>query len=74
MLSSGEVITGTADALGAVHLMHGANHRGYVRTTISPARMDVDFRAVKKITTTGQPAVTLRSFAIEAGRPGLQEP
>jgi len=66
--------TGVPDSAYNPHLKFYANHRGYVRTTISQARMDVDFRAVKKITTTGQPAVTLRSFAIEAGRPGLQEP
>jgi alkaline phosphatase D len=65
--------TGVPDSADNPHLKFYANHRGYVRTTISPTRMAVDFRAVKKVTTTGQPAVTLKSYVIEAGRPGLQD-
>ncbi|WP_033434582.1 alkaline phosphatase D family protein [Saccharothrix syringae] len=66
--------TGVPGSAYNPHLKFYSNHRGYVRTTISPTRMDVDFRAVKKISTAGEPAVTLRSFAVEAGRPGLQNP
>jgi len=57
-----------------VYIGNSTNHRGYVRTTLSPTRMNVDFRAVKTITTPNQPATTLRSFTVEAGRPGLQTP
>ncbi|TWD84738.1 alkaline phosphatase D [Kribbella amoyensis] len=48
------------------------NRRGYVRTTISPATLRADFRAVAKVSEHGAAASTVKSFVIEEGRPGLQ--
>jgi alkaline phosphatase D len=49
------------------HLKFWNNQRGYVNTTISPTRMDVDFRCLERVTAPGLPAFTRRSYAIEDG-------
>jgi alkaline phosphatase D len=54
------------------HLKFYSDHRGYVRTTITPTQMRADFRAVPRVTEHGVPASTLKSFVINEGRPGLQ--
>ncbi|KZB88024.1 alkaline phosphatase D family protein [Amycolatopsis regifaucium] len=66
--------TGVPDQAGNPHLKFYSKHRGYVRAKLSQTKMDVDFRAVKKVTVRGEPATTLRSYVIEEGRPGLQAP
>ncbi|HWD78498.1 MAG TPA: alkaline phosphatase D family protein [Kribbella sp.] len=48
------------------------NRRGYVRTTITPTQLQADFRAVDKVSEHGAAAITMKSFVIEDGRPGLQ--
>ena len=45
--------------------------RGYVRCTVTPRSWTSDFRIVEDILSPGAPARTLRSFVIEAGRPGV---
>ena len=54
------------------HLKFHSGLRGYVRTTISPAQVRADFRAVATVTEHGAPATTLKSFAILDGRLGLR--
>ncbi|MEU4291510.1 alkaline phosphatase D family protein [Kribbella sp. NPDC026596] len=48
------------------------NRRGYVRTTISPAQLRADFRAVAKVSEHGAAATTAKSFVVQEGQPGLQ--
>jgi alkaline phosphatase D len=45
--------------------------RGYVRCTITPQSWTSDYRIVEKVTAPGVPAHTLKSFVVEAGRPGV---
>jgi alkaline phosphatase D len=52
------------------HLKFYSDRRGYVRTTITPARIRADFRAVDYISKPGAPAKTLKSFTILNTRPG----
>ncbi|WP_344513736.1 alkaline phosphatase D family protein [Dactylosporangium maewongense] len=54
------------------HLKFYSNLRGYIRTTISPAQVRADFRAVSSVTEHGAAATTLKSFAILDGQPGLR--
>ncbi|GAA3300685.1 alkaline phosphatase D family protein [Dactylosporangium vinaceum] len=68
---------GTADttipnAATNPHLRFYSNRRGYVRTSITPARVTADFRGVATVTEHGAAASTLQSFAVLDGRPGLQ--
>jgi alkaline phosphatase D len=46
--------------------------RGYVQCTVTPELWRTDFRAMPRITIPGSPMSTIASFAVEAGRPGLQ--
>ena len=55
------------------HLRFSSDRRGYVRTTITPSQFRADFRTVDTVTEHGAAAVTLRSFAIADGLPGLQD-
>ncbi|MCC8243031.1 alkaline phosphatase D family protein [Saccharothrix luteola] len=74
--SGGDGADSTAIPHGAYnpHLKFHSQHRGYVRTKVSQTRMEVDFRVVPKVTTRGAAASTQRSFVIEEGRPGVQNP
>ncbi|ONI76066.1 alkaline phosphatase [Actinosynnema sp. ALI-1.44] len=56
------------------HVKHYRNLRGYVRTSITPTRMNVDFRTVDKVSVRDYPVKTDKSYVIEAGNPGLQAP
>ena len=49
------------------HLRFWNNLRGYVRTTITPQQMDVDFRCVPLVTEPDADAFTRRSYAIVDG-------
>ncbi|GAA5156100.1 alkaline phosphatase PhoD [Nocardioides marinquilinus] len=49
------------------HLKFWNNLRGYVNTTITPTRLDADFRCLPKVTRPGTKAFTRRSYAIEDG-------
>ena len=69
---NGSGATAIPDGATNPHLKFYSDHRGYIRTTISPTEMRADFRAVTKITEHGVPATTLKSFVIADGRPGLQ--
>ncbi|MGX7741988.1 alkaline phosphatase D family protein [Rhodopseudomonas parapalustris] len=48
-----------------------SDQRGYTRHTVTPQHWQADYRAVDSIAAPGHPAHTIRSFAIESGRPGL---
>jgi alkaline phosphatase D len=56
------------------HVKFFKNLRGYVRTSITPGQMNVDFRAVDKVSVRDMPVKTVQSYVIEAGNPGLQAP
>ena len=53
------------------HLKFYSERRGYTLTTITPAQMRVDFRAVPKVTEHGAAVSTIKSFVIADGDPGL---
>ncbi|MBO0828296.1 MAG: alkaline phosphatase D family protein [Streptosporangiales bacterium] len=55
------------------HLHWGSLQRGYVRGRLSQDLMTVDYREVPYVTRHGAPVYTKRSFAVEAGRPGIQD-
>ena len=54
------------------HLRFYSNRRGYVRTTITPDRVEADFRAIAAVSEHGLPATTAKSFVIADGKPGLR--
>ncbi|GAA0560167.1 alkaline phosphatase D family protein [Paractinoplanes ferrugineus] len=58
---------------GAVnpHLRFYSDRRGYLRSTLTPAEITADFRAIDAVSTPGAPVRTLRSFKIQNGRPGI---
>jgi alkaline phosphatase D len=59
--------------LGSNPDMHLYNaRRGYVACTVTPDVWRSDFRELPQVTTRGAAIKTVASFAIEAGRPGLQ--
>lgn len=55
------------------HLRWGSLQRGYVRGRLDQNVMTVDYREVPYVTRPGAPVYTKRSFAVEAGRPGIQD-
>ena len=55
------------------HLRFYSNRRGYTLTTIGPAQVRADFRAVASVTEQDAPATTLKSFVIQDARPGVRE-
>ena len=55
------------------HLKFQNNLRGYVNTTITPGRLDADFRCLPKVSVAGQPVFTRRSYRIVDGERGLQQ-
>ncbi|MCT2586907.1 alkaline phosphatase D family protein [Actinophytocola gossypii] len=56
------------------HLKYNKNLRGYVRTVTRPTEMAVDFRVVDRVSVRDEPVRTERSYLIQAGAPGLQNP
>jgi alkaline phosphatase D len=54
------------------HIKFYSNRRGYVRTTITRAQVNADFRGLSSVTEHGVAATTLKSFAILDGQPGLR--
>ena len=53
------------------HVRFGdVTHRGYVRLEVAPSGMRAEMRAVGDVTDARSPVTTLRSFHVEAGRPG----
>ncbi|MDQ3404972.1 MAG: alkaline phosphatase D family protein [Actinomycetota bacterium] len=56
------------------HVKFYKNQRGYVRTVVTPTQMTVDFRVVDKVTVRDLPVKTVKTYAIEAGNPGLRTP
>jgi alkaline phosphatase D len=69
---NGSGATAIPDVGNNPHLKFYSDHRGYLRTTITPAQIQADFRAVATVTEHGAPATTLKSFVIQEGLPGLQ--
>lgn len=55
------------------HLHWGSLQRGYVRGRLDQDAMVLDYREVPYVTRPGAPVYTKRSFAVEAGRPGIQD-
>ena len=55
------------------HVKHISNRRGYVRHTVTPKTWTADYRALEKVSEPGAPATTLKSFVVEAGKPGLND-
>ena len=55
------------------HLRFYNNLRGYVRTTVTPAQMQADFRAVPYVTRPGAEPFTRASFVTEDGVPGMHQ-
>ncbi len=53
------------------HLKYINELRGYHRHTVTPQHWQADFRVVERISTPGLPVTTVKSLAVEAGRPGL---
>ena len=56
------------------HVKFNKNLRGYVRTVTTPTQMTADFRVVEKVTVRDFPVTTAKSYLIQAGAPGLQNP
>jgi alkaline phosphatase D len=61
------------DALHAQnpHLKFSGNERGYTRHVVTPKQWRADHRVVEKVSAPGAPALTRKSFVVEAERPGL---
>ncbi len=55
------------------HLKFWNNLRGYANTTITPSRLDVDFRCLPRVTAPGLPAFTRRSYSVVDGDPTLHQ-
>ncbi|MGW0483363.1 alkaline phosphatase D family protein [Nonomuraea sp. NPDC003214] len=55
------------------HLKFFNSQRGYVRCTLSRDLLRTDFVVVDRVTTPGGGASVRRSFAVESGRPALQD-
>ena len=53
------------------HLKFIDELRGYHRHTVTPRHWQADFRVVERISTPGLPLTTVKSLAVEAGKPGL---
>ena len=62
-----------AEALHAhnPHLKFVGNERGYARHVVSPKVWQADYRVVEKVSVPGAATLTRKSFAVEAGKPGL---
>jgi alkaline phosphatase D len=56
------------------HVKFYKNLRGYVRTVTTPTQLTADFRALTKVTVRDYPIMTVQSYVIQAGNPGLQTP
>jgi alkaline phosphatase D len=56
------------------HVKFNKNLRGYVRTRTTPTQMTVDFRVVDRVTVRDQPVRTEKTYIVQAGNPGLQNP
>ncbi|MFC4997133.1 alkaline phosphatase D family protein [Dactylosporangium cerinum] len=69
---NGSAATAIPNVATNPHLKFHSGLRGYVRTTISPAQVRADFRAVTTVTEHGAAATTLKSFTILDGQPGLR--
>jgi alkaline phosphatase D len=67
----GSATTTIPNAATNPHLKFYSNRRGYVRTTITPAQITADFRAVAQVSQHGAAVSTVQSFAIPDGQPGL---
>jgi alkaline phosphatase D len=53
------------------HLKFIGNERGYTRHVVNPTSWQADYRVVEKVSLPGAAVSTRKSFAVEAGRPGL---
>jgi alkaline phosphatase D len=54
-------------------LKFAGNERGYTRHRVTAKEWRADYRAFERISTPGAPALTRKSFVVEAGRPRLVE-
>ncbi len=69
----GEPVMSNAQALHSdnPHLKYVSNQRGYHRHTVTRERWLADFRAAEQISAQDRPMTTVKSFVVEAGKPGL---
>ncbi|ROP43822.1 alkaline phosphatase D family protein [Pseudokineococcus lusitanus] len=54
------------------HIRYASSLRGYVLVDLTPERMTARYRVLDRVQEAGAPARTGATFAVEAGRPGLQ--
>ena len=55
------------------HLKFYNAQRGYVKASLTPQRWLSEYKVVERITEPGAPVTVRKRFAVEAGRPGVQE-
>jgi alkaline phosphatase D len=55
------------------HMKYFDGRRGYVRCSVTPKHLTVDYRIVPLVTRLGGPVETARVFMVEDGKPALQE-
>jgi alkaline phosphatase D len=55
------------------HLKFIGIERGYTRHVVTPKTWHADYRVVEKVSVPGAAVSTRKSFAVEAGRPGLND-
>ena len=69
----GQEVVPNSEAIHAInpHLRYLGNERGYVRHVVTPKQWRADYRVVQSVSTAGAPILTRKSFAVEAGRSGL---
>ena len=67
-------VAGTEMLARNPHLKFYNAQRGYVRCTVTPRRWTSDYRVVDYIDRPGAEVRTAASFAVEAGRAGVQRP
>ena len=65
-------VAGTEMLARNPHLKFYNAQRGYVRFTLTPRQWTSDYRVVDYVDRPGAEVRTAASFAVEAGRPGVQ--
>jgi alkaline phosphatase D len=55
------------------HLKFIGNERGYTRHVVTHNRWQADYRVVERVSSPGVPALTRKSFIVEAGHAGLMD-
>lgn len=66
-----DLFEAAAETTGA--RMADAQHRGYVRCTVTPDSFLAEYRVVESVTAPTSPVSTSSSWVVQAGRPGVRE-